>query len=79
MNKEEFSELFGKTTFIEHLNERQQKELYETVKGLIPGEKVREAFEKWFMKQVPTHLSMMRLEGNWQKAYDEFKKELGLE
>ncbi len=42
MNQEEFNNLFGKTTFIEHLNEKQQTELFETVKNLIDKEKVKE-------------------------------------
>ncbi len=42
ISEKEFLELFGKTTLIEHLTKNQQRELYETVKGLIPEQKVKE-------------------------------------
>lgn len=42
MKEEEFNELFGKTTFIEHLTEIQQTELFNVVKGLIKEQTVKE-------------------------------------
>lgn len=41
-----FEEVFGKTTFIEHLNEVQQGELYHTVEHhYLNKQKVKEAIE----------------------------------
>ena len=79
MNKEEFNELFGKTTFIEHLNEKQQTELFETVKNLIDKEKVKEVIDKLIEKHKDDCLHCEGFdESESSKALEELKKELGV-
>ena len=59
MDKKEFLKTFGKTTFIEHLNEAQQKELFGVVKKFCLS---KEKVERIIYGYIGEHKSGIRFE-----------------